>query len=428
MDYGLIFSGSCDNSFISQNNIKTHRYGFDVHDHAQKGIIGNQYATRNKWLDLTSYTDAARFLSTADIGSSLYFIKTAEASDPSINPSDVTMGWFIPEDIENTLCSDIRNVHITWNDSMAILGNSYFTNQPEPIRFYQEKNLIGMILDDATMNSTYSSYLTSRSSQSEFKIAKIEKAMKDALSMNLTDESDLDALLSNLSNTYSRYSSYDAYNYANIDSVTFTLGIGLDSMLAILEDCHDIIDDQKTIRSSRLTTLFADLDVILDSLSAISPRASFDGYYKQIYTLYIKAIQDGGLQNSDYVDLQEIADDDTDSSFANITAYALFQLCGGYLMPEFSQEKSQVRSSHISNAHQTYRSTVGLNDIVSDPTNSEFQLKIYDVSGRLIFSGNVSTFNNSREALSIFGAGVYPWTIYDQANKTLKSGFANSFK
>lgn len=440
--YGLQFTGNCDNSHITFNTLgidDENSLGVGLHvddSHSgDPGVIGVQRGTRNMFLNPSSlYLDnlAALFESSGDIVLSQYLITTADASDPIYNPNplniDPSTGWFKVQGDENNLCNDGSILSITANDSLMINSDTVFEQLSGPVKFHSEKNLIAMLLGNNEWTEDYQGYLASKVGTPEYVIGKTEQNLKKAYQMDLSAQENLDSLLSLQHYEYDRILTYDAYNYAQVDTVTFSFGIGQDSLMATLERISDLTEHKTDMREERMDALIVALAEIEDSLEAFTPLAVYDSYYKKIYMLRIKQISDGFLDSLDYDILYEIAQDNTDSSYANTTAYAMFNLCAE--AQDLEDKKNQANFEQLSANNieiipaETTPPILNENFVIDQ---SEI-VYLYDISGRLVMSFIRTSFEGELSQFSTLAPGVYYQVIVDSLGKGISSGLIPIFR
>jgi len=433
LGYGLAFTGDCDNSNVSQNDINLHGIGLYLTNgvNGVPGLFGVQKGTLNEWLpDSDSYDKfAASYESLADIEFSFYLVDDGDVLLDKYNPHNVnpSTGWFRSYSDGHNLCEEILPF-VSGFDSLIITEDSFFENLADAIRFYLEKNLIALILDNEDLIDDYTAYLASMKYESEYLIAKAEIDIKKALQMDLTDQEDLDDLLDGMAVEFDRIATYDNYNYLNIDSTTFTEGLRLDSITAILGRCNNIAVSQQTIKDARTTSLNSDLSDISDDLGDITPRAEYDDYYKTINSLFIKKIVEGNLSLGDYEDLNLIAHDDEDSSFANITALSLFDLCSDHPFPDYTNigEEIEPYTKNI----ETGSPLEAIDKIVSFIENGNDlsvvldiklsgYLNLYDISGRLVYVKKFTDEQGTYKLAFDLIPGIYYWKISDLSQQAI---------
>lgn len=249
----------------------------------------------------------------------------------------------------------------------------------------------------------------------------------------VTDQGDLDDFLESMTGTFDRIATYDDYNYTHIDSTGFTEGIRLDSISAILGRCSDMASSQQSIKDARTVSLHSDLADIADALDNITPRATYDGYYKTIHSLFIRKIIEGKLTPTDYDDLNTIAHDAEDSSMANVTAFALFPLCSGDAFPDYASLESEPIPISINSPSKTPQSELPLmpsivgnseNLYLHLDKNTSGYLSIYDSSGRLAYNQILSYESGMIKINFNIIPGIYYWSISDKdGKKIMQSGF-----
>jgi len=164
-----------------------------------------------------------------------------------------------------------------------------------------------------------------------------------------------------------------------------------------------------------LTSELADID---NELDLITPRSTYDGYYISIYKLLIKEITEGNLDPSDYDDLNEIAQDYTDSSYPNVTAYSTFNLCSSDPYPDYSFKcEEEPRAEEIqSNIINSNTIEINVNQInpnletlmSSDPNRV---LTLYDLTGRCVYTNYVAALSTPFDLTFDLVPGVYYYRI-----------------
>jgi hypothetical protein len=436
---GFRFRGNCDGSHITKNIIKEHDTGLTISNlSGTPGVIGVQKRTLNEWYGDSEngvYPNKAALYSGDPllIGKSLYLLTNEAASSLVTNPTNVlpANGWFIPQPGSENLCHASPGPNITPFDSLILTSNSLFENLPDPVKFYLEKNIIAKILEDDDLIDDWSSYLSTIEEETEYLIAQVEIEIKKALQMNLTDQGDLDDLLIQMQCLYDSIKVIDNYNYTHIDSTTFTLSTKADSLQSKLDQIWSLTDEQQTIQEFRMNDLISDFEDIGDNLDLITPRSSYDQYYVDIYKLFIKEISFGGLEPSDYDDLNAIAQDYTDSSMANVTAFAAFELCSDNPYPDYTHEcedEPRIEESQVNNVILNFDELIvrqiGSSE-VSFVSNSPLTgiLSLFDLAGRCVY---VNYLNEDMPELNVkvnLIPGVYYYRLISIDYKLLyKSG------
>lgn len=443
LSYGMAFRGNCDRSLISQNDLDELMLGLylsDVLPAGFPGVFGQQMGTRNSWLnDGDLYIPhSAENASSADLFFSQYLLTSTDYSNPTYNPDNVEPdmdAWFAPFFGGNNLCTIIPQP-ISPFDSIIILSSLYFENLSDPSRFYLTKTLINKILQNS-LSATYSTFLSSMFNESEYQLAYAEVGMKKAMQMDLTAQDDLDDLDSLIFELYSEIEPYDGYNYSHIDSTTsFTEGLHLDSIQVKLSRIHLAQTASSVIRSSRMTTLISDLQDIANHLDTIATRNTYDADYKTIYSLFIQKIVSNDLTGSDYDDLNAIALNTIDSSFANITATALFKLCSnekGYPEYSFICEEEEPYASPESSLNQNMSipevSVIKIADgiLINSMPAFSGNLAIFDISGKMIISKPISEGELLQLPYNLV-PGIYYYYISDNTHTLLNSGLLPIYK
>jgi len=129
---------------------------------------------------------------------------------------------------------------------------------------------------------------------------------------------------------------------------------------------------------------------------------------------------------NDYEVLIDIAQNESDSSFANYTAFAFFDLCDSSKFIGIS--KPQLHESPIQSTLQAQPFNDEL-DFISQPIveSNSVQLDLdfngtftmYDLSGKMILSYKLSPGVNRIQIDDNLVSGVYFYTIIDNRNKSL---------
>jgi len=144
--------------------------------------------------------------------------------------------------------------------------------------------------------------------------------------------------------------------------------------------------------------------------------------------LRIKQISDGFLDSLDYDILYEIAQDNTDSSYANTTAYAMFNLCAE--AQDLEDKKNQANFEQLSANNieiipaETTPPILNENFVIDQ---SEI-VYLYDISGRLVMSFIRTSFEGELSQFSTLAPGVYYQVIVDSLGKGISSGLIPIFR
>jgi len=192
-----------------------------------------------------------------------------------------------------------------------------------------------------------------------------------------------------------------------------------DSLQSKLNQIWLLTDDQQTIKKSRMNNLIIDLDAINNDLDLITPRGVYDEYYITIYKLLIKEITYGYLEPGDYDVLNEIAQDYSDNSMANVTAFESFNLCSPDPYPNYSlkcEEEPRVEESNQNLTNLTMAditvSRISVNEVsFSSESPLSGKLTIYDLAGRLVYLNNIRIGSYSVNLKLETGPGIYYYRI-----------------
>jgi hypothetical protein len=446
LGYGMSFQGNCESN-IAQNifdvlgiglNVKNFVPDPDTDPIGTPGTISVQKGTRNEWLNSGgTYQKSAQYLSTMAPQFSNYFIASDDFSDPTYNPGNLepTSGWFSQGPNEYDLC--LAQPIITAYDSIVILNETEYSALADGAKFYWKKQLLYKLLSDEDYTSYYSTYLSSVDDDSEYDIALAEIEMKKAMQMDLTDQSDLDDIHSSMMILFDSIQLYDDYNYANIDSVTYTEGLYLDSIQSKLELIWELVEEQDIIKANRMAILESDLLNVSDDLDLIVPRGTYDENYISIYTLRIEEILNGTLDPTDYELLNEIAHDYDDLSFANVAAMLYFDLCGEHPYPDYAyvcEEEVPRAELLVDNSKVNQIDIVVSNDLSKDvvvKVESTFygNIDIFDISGRCIFRGALGNGENEVTLGPNIVPGIYYYRIQSIENSSMyKTGLIPIFE
>ena len=435
LGYGLGFYGNCDNSHITQNFLGIEDggilgIGLYVVNAGTNGVIGKQLGTRNYFMDPGSEYEqdlAALYESNADPVMSQYIITESDASNPIyypegyINPSS---GWFEVFGDGNVLCGGGTLNYLTKHDSLAIESDPNFEQLPAPIKFYTEKSMLALIMSDDDLMDEYNAYLSTKVGTPEYIIANTEVALKEAYQMNTLVQEGLDSLLEVQRNEIGRFEMYDDYNYSNIDTITFGPGSGQDSIIAILERIRNIAESKQDIRENRINNLTIALTEIRDSLDTFSPVSLYEDYYKSIYLLRIKRIIEGELDSIDSALLYDIAHDVTDSSYANVTAFGMFDLCGDCLVPDYILSGEKIRNVEFGPTMDGRIEELSLLKIEDFPMSHESSILmsyILDLTGRVVAISRFDNLFSPENQLNSLPSGLYYHVIFDYTGKVVSS-------
>jgi len=168
-----------------------------------------------------------------------------------------------------------------------------------------------------------------------------------------------------------------------------------------------------------MNNLIIDLDAINNDLDLITPRGVYDEYYITIYKLLIKEITYGYLEPGDYDVLNEIAQDYSDNSMANVTAFESFNLCSPDPYPNYSLKCEEEPRGEESNQNLTNLtmaditvSRISVNEVsFSSESPLSGKLTIYDLAGRLVYLNNIRIGSYSVNLKLETGPGIYYYRI-----------------
>lgn len=424
LGYGMAFIGNCNNSDISQNELDYLGIGLQLRDNGElPGVFGVQNGTRNRWLnDGGEYSEySADNISSSDLLFSLHNIHSSDISNDLYDPSNVnpSSGWFVPYAGGNHLCLGSLPI-INGYDSLIITNESEYSGLSDGTKFYMEKSLLYKILCDAGLTSYYSTFLSGEDDKSEYALALAEIEMKEAMQMDLTDQSDLDGILTSMQSLYDSIQLYNDYNYTHIDSTTFAEGLYLDSLHSKLEQIWNATVDQQIIKSARMTVLTSDLASISSDLALITPRGTFDEYYIAIYSLLIEKITNGSLDPGDYDVLNDIAHDLEDNSLANVAAFEYFNLCSEHAYPDYSivcEEEPRIerKGTDIDKAVSVIAVSSELLKAITFNCSEGFNgsIEIFDLMGRCVFQNKLGVGQSTISLNSTLLPGMYYFRVMD---------------
>jgi hypothetical protein len=429
--YGMRFWGHCNNSHITLNWLRKLGIGLELRNqNGLQGQFGVQDATLNIWEYENDYNIlSANNESTADLDLNQYIIKSSDASNLKFNPTNVfpSVDWFVGTGSTYHGCNGIGDIGINAIDSLVITSETAFDTLAEPVKFYLKKGVIRKILEEG-LESTYSTYLSAESSSSEYILANVENDLKIAFQMDSADQADLDDILSSMIVVFDSISVYDSINNATFNPLIFAASTYFDSIQSKLQQISALTLSQQSIKSSRMTSMATILGDIEDDLNNLSPRADFDSDYKTIYLLLIKKIVEGTLDAGDYEDLIDIAQNDADSSFANYTAFALFNLCDANPFPGYATHQNTKLSieplPHVnapSKEKEVTRLSITENNYITFNADFDGYLSVFDLSGRRVLYERFNSGFNEKHFGNSLVSGLYLYTIFDSSTQLINN-------
>jgi len=428
--YGMWFWGNCNNSHITLNTLLNLGVGLSLHNYnGIPGHFGLQDGTLNIWEFENDYILlSANNESSAALDDNRYIVKTSDAGNLKLNPTNIfpSTDWFAPIGSSYHGCNGI-GISINAIDSLVITSELDFDTLAEPVKFYLKKEVIRKILEEG-LESTYSTYLTSVSSSSEYILANVENDLKTAFQMDLTDQSDLDDLFGLIIVLFDSISVYDSINHAIFNPAVLFAGTNFDSIQSKLDQLSTMRSFQQSIKSSRMALLGSELGGIEDDLNNLTPRADFDSDYKTIYLLLIKRIVEGYLDAGDYADLVDIAQNEVDSSFANYTAFAYFDLCdadpfSGYSKPQTTESPLEqvVHEDILIKDKEREALSITENQYLNFSPGFDGYLSVFDMSGRTVLSRSFKSGSNEIYLGNRLVPGVYHYTVFNSNTNVVHS-------
>ncbi len=438
--HGMWFWGNCNNSHITLNTLHNLGVGLSLHNYnGLPGQFGVQDATLNIWENENDYIlNSAINESSSSLDDNRYIVKSSDASNLRINPTNVlpAFDWFSPIGSSYHGCNGIGDPIINAIDSLVITSETAYDTLAEPVKFYLKKGVIRKIIEEG-LESTYSTYLTSVSSSSEYILANVENDLKAAFQMDLTDQSDLDDLFGSMIVLFDSISVYDSIHNATFNPYILTAATNFDSIQSKLEQISTLCSLQQSIKSTRMTLLATELEAIEEDLNSLTPRADFDSDYKTIYLLHIKKIVEGHLDAGDYEDLVDIAQNESDSSFANTTAFAYFDLCDANPFPGYSKPQSTaspieqmvIQETALFGEKEIETLLITKNNYLNFNPVFDGYISVFDLSGRRVLFKNFKSGSNELNLGNSLVSGVYYYTIFNNSNNLIyRSGVLPVFK
>jgi hypothetical protein len=145
--------------------------------------------------------------------------------------------------------------------------------------------------------------------------------------------------------------------------------------------------------------------------------------------MFIKKLLNSSLESTEYDDLNAIAQDFADSSFANITARTLFNLCSDASYPDYTFECESLPS--VAPKTNAKGITSPEDQITIERSDSELfissaklftgYLKLYDLSGRVIKSEKLKDVSSHTLTGDNLVPGIYYWSLTSIPNSTILS-------